>query len=98
MIGLYLKIMNAHDTKPSKMRIKEFRLKESSENQEKLGIPVGHWIPILKEPEHKGSKFEFLKCPHCGHHDFSEDGENINDYTCNGCSMTISANERTDKE
>ncbi|MBS0044175.1 hypothetical protein KFE26_17980 [Shewanella sp. M16] len=93
MKGLYLKIVNAHG-EPTKMRLAEFRINESSPSTDKLGIAIGKWLPITKEPEHEGTKFRFLKCLHCGHHDFNEDGERLCDYVCNGCGMTISANEK----
>ena len=76
------------------MRMSSFRVNEESINQKKLGIPVGHWMPITKEPEESGTKYRFLKCVHCGHEDFNEGGERLNDYVCNGCDLTISVVEK----
>lgn len=95
MIGLYLKICNARDdlrgkNHSAKIKIKEFRLESESSNSIKLGLPVNAWIPVKDEPNHEGSAFSFLKCLHCGHEDFNDNGIDVNQYACNGCDEMIS--------
>lgn len=92
MNGLFIKISSSRN-KIQKMRISEFRINESSPRVEQFKFPVGFWIKIPKTINEEGNKFRFLKCPHCGFHDFNEDGERLCDYVCNGCDMTISALE-----
>jgi len=93
MEGLFLKIHNDWNysgKKPNTLRVASFRLNEESARSQRLKVPVGVWIPIKKQPKLDGSSYRFLKCIHCEHEDFNEDGERLNDYVCNGCGHTIS--------
>lgn len=101
MKGLFLKIVNDRDNftkSPKEMRISDFRVNNESANVLRLKVPVGVWLPINKQPEHEGSKYQFLKCLHCSHEDFNDGGERLCDYVCNGCGLTISATEYKSKK
>lgn len=90
MKGLYLKILD-HNQKLSTIKISALRINESSKSTDKKSIPIGKWLTINKESEIEGDAYKFIKCFHCGHHDFNNDVESLNDYACNACGLTISA-------
>ena len=90
MNGLYLKVQDAHKEKMDKIRIAEFMILDASSSIEEKQLPVNQWIPVVKKYEEPKGAFRFLKCLHCGHHDFNSDGVGMNDYCCNGCGLGIS--------
>lgn len=94
MKGLYLKVLRTSGRYMTQVRIGSFMLHEETEHSERLCLPANQWIPINKEPEMEGDKFRFMKCLHCGHHDFRDDGEDINEYVCCGCEKPIGVLER----
>jgi hypothetical protein len=101
MDGLYLKTINNRTdcNRPAPtMRISSFCVNQETAALRRLSfhVPVGVWIPIKSKYERKGKGYKFLKCFHCLHEDFNDDGERLCDYKCNGCGLSISATEYKD--
>lgn len=83
MKGLFLKYTD-YNGKMDKFRIGSFMWEGSNKR---------YTLNEENSPEEDGSKFRFLKCKECGHHDFNEDAVGINEYACNGCEAIIEAVE-----
>lgn len=92
MKGLFLKVVIGNKSLAT-MCLSQFRINEELSRVLSLKAPVGVWLPINTQPEHEDSEYRFLKCLHCYHEDFNEDGERLYDYACNECGLTISATE-----
>lgn len=95
MKGLYLKIINNHQSDHKLMRIDSFLINKESDRSKDLRVYVNTWMTIETEPELKGSAYRYLKCVHCQHEDFRE-GSRLCDYVCNCCESIISVTERRD--
>lgn len=88
MEGLFLKVKDEREGQ-DKIRISQIRFNEGSAASNEKRIPIGRWIPIIEEPVLEGDDFTFIRCPHCGHSDFSISGGGLYDFECNSCDKTI---------
>lgn len=89
MKGLFVRIMNSNDTMYKPHRIKGLYLCTESDNSIAKRLPVNQWLPITREPNISGYGYRYIKCFHCGHTDFNEDTNDINELSCNGCTELI---------